>query len=127
MGPINSKTYPGRGDKNEAHENIINVLLKNERQNLIKKYALLAPEDQSTLTKLLKGEDIPALLKTDGMLEMFMTELSDEEKRALLKDAFAFMDAHPIDLSAEPSPSPTSPNTKRKIAFLQQPTQEMED
>ena len=84
MGPINSKTYPGRGDKNEAHENIINVLLKNERQNLIKKYALLAPEDQSTLTKLLKGEDIPALLKTDGMLEMFMTELSDEEKRALL-------------------------------------------
>ena len=63
------------------------------------------------------------LLANKGNIELFLSDLTHVDKGKLLAQLFAFMEAHPIDLSGEPTP--ISPDTKRKISFLKQPTTEM--
>ena len=55
---------------------------------------------------MVEGEDIPSLLKNKTILLMLLSDYDHGDKRKLLEQLLAFMDAHPIDLSGDPT-SPT--------------------
>ena len=72
------------------------------------------------------GEDVEVLLQTPSMIQLWLADLEDADKKKLLKDLFAFMEGHPVDLSKN-STERVSSATLRKIKFVHKEVDEMAD
>ena len=70
MGPVNSNSFPGRGDKTIAISQVVSQFTEKQSLDILKeKLKRLTKEDQDKLQEILLGEDLDDLLETSESLE----------------------------------------------------------
>ena len=101
MGPVNSRIVPGRGDKNQAAEQLIDTIIQNDFDMLKYKYKQLDNDEKEELTNIFLGENMDELFEDSYELKSFFVQTFDGEKKDILTQIFAFMEAHPSQVTKE--------------------------